>query len=152
MREQPIEVVEHQRFDLPFSYRAAYEYCPQRGWKWLQRVCLWTLKKIGAHSMGMMPHFERKVIDRDKFVAKLYAQQRAVFDLMVNRPGTLLIGAEDFHEAMDQPEMKNIFQFSASVQMGRVDDRGQPHYSIMGMRVIVVPWMRGMVPIPDDLL
>ncbi len=147
MKHMPIEVVEHERFDLPYSYRTAYEYCPQRGWKWLQRLCLWTLKKIGAHSMGMMAHYERKVIDRDKFVAKLYAQQRAVFDVMANRPGTLLIGAEDFHEAMEQPEMKHIFQFSANVQMNHVDNRGNRSFSIMGMRVVVVPWMRGMVPI-----
>ena len=50
-----------------------------------------------------------------------------------------LVGGEDFQQLMGSPEIHNVLNFSAPIGWGR---------EIYGLKVEVIPWMRGMVVLP----
>lgn len=105
------------------------------------------LRKIGANVVMDQVAYRVVRVDTDDVMKKLLIAHRAAIDVLARRPGTLFIGAQDFSDLMGLDASRSIVQFNARVKWG---ERGQ--YSIRGMRVVVVPWMTGVLPVTDDLV
>ena len=57
-------------------------------------------------------------------------------------PSRLLIGAEDFEELMHEKEISESMTFRANYY---------DHQEIVGLKVTVIPWMRGVLVLPKEL-
>ncbi len=109
---------------------------------WLQKICFLILKKIKAYTINQETSFKRHCIKPGKFMETLFRQKesiRATFNL---RPKDLFIGSEDYQELMGGEEINNIINFHSEYNIGR---------EIMGLRVTIVPWMRGIIVVPPHI-
>lgn len=132
---------------MPFVDKEAFEIRPEKGYLWLQCAAFWLLRKIGTFRTGMDVKFTQHRIDERDFIARIYKSKRAVVDQMAHDPGTLLIGADDWRELMGGERIQSMYKFSSSIDW---HDRNGPR--VIGMRVVIVPWMTGILPIPDSLV
>lgn len=132
MRNNIIRFIEHKRTSVRLG--DIFQFNPHRPMKWLQRLCCWTLGKLGCY---VLEQTSAKVhsFNSDIFSERFIKQYYSVRDVFYHRPKTVFIGAEDFDELM-------------SVKVGTlVGFRAQYMYDgrIMGMQVNIVPWMQGVL-------
>ncbi len=118
----------------------AYMLRKDRPAQWLQRVCLFILRKLGATAQTETTEVRRVRLDGEKFIARLFQQKEELFHQFGYEPCKLLIGSADYEDLMGTPEIHHIMRFPAAYGIGN---------TIADLDVIVVPWMRGMVVIPD---
>lgn len=112
---------------------------------WLQKACCWVLGKLGAYRQDTQTKIEYRTIDADSFMVRIAKQHSAVFELLNRRPKELLIGAQDYAELMHETESHHMFSFDATYTRGEHGGR-----TVMGLKVRVIPWMRGVLVVPND--
>lgn len=139
-RTQVIEFVEWRELRSPFEHKDTYELREDRHSPWLQRTLFWALGKLGAFSKGESITTERYVIEADDFMERLFKQEHALEGYFNRKPTRLFIGADDYAQLMNHPTVSHYFAFDAQYHYGR---------EVHGLRVTVVPWMRGMLVMPD---
>ena len=126
---------------IPCEVKDSFELRRDRGWIVVQTFCLWVLKKIGAYSISNTVHIERHSIDGRDFMERLYNQMDNFEHFFNKRPRELLIGATDFRELMGEREIATqVFKLQ-----GEYRYRMERH----GIDIKVIPWMKGMVVMPD---
>lgn len=108
--------------------------------RWWDRPRWWLVKLLGGKNPHDSVTVTRIPINDKDFMARLWKQKRALFDQFRREPATLWIGGEDYRELMSSPHIQQAFSFSASFNYGRDE--------VYGLRVKVIPWMRGMVVMP----
>ena len=112
---------------------------------WLQKACCWVMGKLGAYRRDTQTKIEYRTIDADSFITRIAKQRESVFELMNREPRELLIGAQDYAELMHETVSTHMFSFDAAYMRG--DHRNR---TVMGLRVRVIPWMRGVLVVPND--
>lgn len=144
MRET-IEVIRQERIPSVVELKDAFEFREDRPAHWLQRLCLWTLLKLGAFSHREVLTIERHLIGKNgkRFMDRLFEQMRNLQDGFDREPDHLLIGADDYAELM-QEATREYFHFDAEYM------RGGRYPKVCGLRVEVIPWMRGVLVMPKS--
>lgn len=135
-----VEFVETRETSVPFVLKDRYEFKPKGRLQSLQR---WAWKflhwrKAMEQAWDERITYTRHVIDTQSVVERLIQQRSALFDYGAE-PKELLIGSQDFAELMGAPEIRQALDFQAEYMSGR---------RVMGLRVCVIPWMRGMLVMP----
>lgn len=142
MKRDSIEFVAHQSVTEMVLMLDAYKFRPAGRWQWLQhmawRFLMW--RKALAEAYEPKVTITRHRIDAEKFMEMLYKQRSNLFEHFHKEGRTLLIGSEDYADLMCSPEMTPAhFSFDAEARYGR---------NILGLKVEVIPWMRGAVVMP----
>lgn len=125
------------RFEEDFTFR---KDC---GWVWLQRLCFWILAKIGAYRRDETVEVVKYVdIQRDEiYDAVLEAIEDAhMFD---RKPTMVVFGGEEWRNLMNSPRPVDMIM---DYHLRRDDIRGLG-YSVRGLPVKVVPWVKGFAVI-----
>lgn len=122
-----------------------YQYRPQAGWRWVQRVCFWLLAKIGAYATTMCKSAEIH-IDGAKLSVGLVSRHLSEVRHMGFTPSRLLIGAEDYAELMGDKAVQQALRFHSPLDIRSRD------FQIFGIDVTIVPWMRGLLVVPAEML
>lgn len=113
--------------------------------KWWDRGRWWLVRKLGGGCPFDTVKITRIPIDGPKFMQRLFEQKRALFETFGPEAHTLLIGAEDYRDLMSSPDSgPHAFGFDAEVAWGN----GRGGRTFYGLRVNVVPWLRGAVVMP----
>jgi hypothetical protein len=123
-----------------------YQFRRDRGWVWLQRLALWALRKIGAQAFRDDQTVVRHTIDTRKFLDALVRQRAEIMALYHRRGERLLVGYEEFRE-ITGIAMENPLTFAVQYDWR---EPGGPTL-VYGMRVTVIPWMRGILVLPKEL-
>ena len=147
MMSKPIEFVECRETTSFVLEPDAYRYNPDRPARWLQRFCLWVLRKLHCHNYQEEVAYTRHVIHPERVFDRILRTHRELLDRNYQEPYILYIGAGTFRELMDddQEEIRELFRFAVSYEHS--DRFG--HYRVMGMKVRVIPWMEGLVGVPE---
>lgn len=129
-----------------------YSYQPKRGWRWLQKACLWILDRLRCHHCTEFTTYRRITIDRPASMAAIFEQQ-AKIGRIGQRAQVLLIGADDWAEIMrsDAPAFGPI-GFDGEFFVPNLNAHGYSSPSRQKMRVCIVPWIKGMVLVPREAL
>lgn len=149
MSQEVIEIVRLERLESVEELKDAFELREDRPALWLQRICLYVLRKLGCFACTKTFSVERHHVGKNgkRFMDALWDQRRNVYDYLDREPSRLLIGSQDFDELMQSRELsQEYFGFHAQYNVGN-DARRSP--TIMGLEVEVVPWMRGILVMPD---
>jgi len=147
MDRQRIQFVNWQRDTYEVEVKDAYEYRPNGRLPWLQRIIFWIACKLGAYHLSERVEVHAVEFSPETFMEALYFQRRSLFEHFNREPKYLLIGSEDFDELMHTAVKDNLFSFDARYYCGT---RSGPE--IMGLKVCVVPWMKGCVVLPEGLV
>jgi hypothetical protein len=153
MRRDPVVFVETRERVCMRPVPDHFRFVPKSRWKdvrgrvhqWLQRKAWAFLQRSTALEQAFEDkiEFTRHVIDTDNVVYRLIEQKIALYE-GYDREGTeLLIGRETFAELMNAPEIRHDTSFS-----GEYFVHGERGPRVMGLRVRVIPWMRGMLVMP----
>lgn len=135
-----VEFVQTRDMRITYFKKDAFVFRADRPCKWLQRLCCWIMGKLQAYDKGETITYVRNTIDTQTFMERLFKQQDHLMGYFNRRPTRLLIGAEDFAEMMGCEQMRQQLNFRAEYNHGR---------EIMGLQVEVIPWMRGILVMPE---
>lgn len=110
---------------------------------WLQKACIWILRKIGARATYTEATFNRIGFDADEFVTALFAQHDYIVEeFNYVKPSKLYIGPDEFTELTNSPELRDLYTFRTSYDVSN----GQGRYpEVIGLKVTVIPWMKGIL-------
>src|SRR3990172_5772277 len=103
MREV-IEVIRQERLSAVVEIKEAFEFRKDRPAHWLQKLCIWTLRNLGAFHRGEVVTIESHVIGKNgrNFISRLSEQMHNLQDAFNREPSRLLIGADDYAELMHE--------------------------------------------------
>lgn len=121
------------------TFKDAYEFRRDRPAKWLQKLCLWVLRKLKCYHLKDTVTIQRHRLDARTFMERLFKQKSELSKLFNREPKRMLIGSEDYFEMMNEPTIYQGFTFNAEYGKGR---------HIYGLEVQVIPWMRGLLVMP----
>jgi len=139
-----IDVVELRRVPTVREFKDAFEFCKDRPAHWLQKLCLWTLRKLGCYASLETVEVQRHHIGKNgkRFMDRLWQRRSAMQGTLDMDPTRLLIGSEEYAELMNEAVSNTAFDFNTEYYKGNGPGR-QP--TVMGLHVEVIPWMRGML-------
>lgn len=118
-----------------------YEYLPDRGWKWLQRLAIGVLRWLGCYSQIETTDYKTHMVRPNDFIQAICEQRRELMSLYRLEGERLLIGSEEYFDLMKQQDQRMYDSFSFTAQYSYAKQ-------IMGMKVTVVPWMKGILVMP----
>lgn len=122
----------------------AYAVRKDRPCRWLQRLCVWILRKLGAKAIRKRAETRWITVPIRPLLDAVDRQLRDLF-LLNKRPDRIIMGRDAFQELTgDMLRAPHPFLFDAPCQAtgGRA--------RIAGVRVQVVPWLRGCVVLPEE--
>lgn len=108
-------------------------------YRWWNRFRWWLVKLLGGENPYETVKVERVTFNTEDFMEKLFVQQEELVKSFNRHPKELLIGADDFERLMCTKTVTDMFAFNASYNHGP---------KVCGLKVKVIPWMRGMVIMP----
>lgn len=146
----PRTTIEVMRYEAREAKTGWLEYFPSPDLKgyWLQRICFWVLRKLGACDYYKTLYYERITIVRDK-LDELFHEVMDEIEMTWPSPkvSAVLIGPEELKRVMRETR----------------DNAGEPIYAMLpgfmsldvrewyGIPMYVVPWMKGILPITEDI-
>ena len=137
-----ITVVEHQRLTEIREIKTQYELRPERGYVWIQRICVWLLGKIGAFANVPTTTIARHDVGKhgDTFVTLILRSKNAILGSFDRNPTECLIGPEEYATLMG--ELIHYGQFELESRYFR---QIEGETRVYGLKVRVIPWMRGIL-------
>ena len=102
MKESVVAFVEHNRIRHTFESADKFCFRKDRPMLWLQRVCFFVLRKLGAFGTQEVFEVERHVIEPGKFMDALFHQMHTVESFFNYRPKRILIGSAQYAELMHE--------------------------------------------------
>lgn len=131
-----IEFVTMEKYDFPVQHDDVFALNRNRKAVWLQKACIWILRKLGCEWMEITTKARRVVIKPRGFMQELQRQRAEIISQLNGEPAVLLIGAEDFEQMMRTEVGGQSFRFTGEYFIDR---------RVCGLQVHVVPYLRGMV-------
>jgi hypothetical protein len=144
MKEQRpyVDVAEVRRIAEVKEIKDAFQFRDDRPGAWLQRLCLWILRRLGCFACVDTVRVERHYFGErgQRFMDRLWERRLAICGAFEMEPSRLLVGPEEYADMMSEPVSGGAFGFDAEYH---VNGRYGP--TVHGLHVEVIPWMRGML-------
>lgn len=144
-QRESIDVIDFELRRIPEvkELKDSFELRKDRPAVWLQRLCLWVLRRLGCYAQHETVRIDRHYIGwkGNSFMERLWERKKLIWGSFDMEPTRLLIGAEDYARLMQEAYSKNSFEFSAQYMMGRAGREPE----VMGLKVEVIPWMSGIL-------
>lgn len=141
--------------------RDQWKFASTGRWARLQRWAWAFLLKTRALTNGVADHYAYTEIRfrSDTVLGKLMETRQAMFEVM-RKPTRILIGPDVMEEITGDPAFRDCtnfiqsFTFEAPMHVGHAPARPgeRPRLEVYGMKITVVPWMRGMLVLDDEWL
>jgi hypothetical protein len=119
------------------DFKEAFEFRKDRKYPKLQKLCFWILRKLDAFYISKKITTQRVNISGKTLIEALMTQKRDLIRNFNLSGKTILIGNDEWIELMGNPEINQMLRFRAN------------GYGIMDLDVIVVPWMTGILVMPE---
>lgn len=145
MSYQRIQAFSTATRSVPYICKERFTPRPDLKWQWLQKVIFSLLRRMGCFSQETELVVTRHLIDTDEFMKALCQQHMEVLSQYAryDTPCRLLIGPQQFDALHGTAGDIN----SPITFYGEYRTR----HTIRGMKVTIVPWMDGMLVLPDQL-
>jgi hypothetical protein len=122
-----------------------YEFNAKGRWPWLQRWAFWLLDKLSARACDESITYSTVHVDGNDIIQAVMRNRADIERLYNKRAKYLVIGAEDLARLLNEPSIRQMMRFRFPVQIGGFDGR----CGILGLEVVVVPWLSGFFVMPD---
>lgn len=128
-----------------------YEYRPEKGWRWVQRIAFAVLNWIGAHHTPVVTTFRRTAQENDDLLKSLLGQEGQWINLVHDKPDSMRIymGPD---EHMDLLRLASHMEMQAFSFRGEIETRDRHHHygTWHNIPITVVPWMKGAIIVPHS--
>ena len=109
---------------------------------WWDKPRWWLVRLLGGECPFDSVKITRVPVSDKDFMERLWKQKRELVETFHREPTTLFIGGEDYEKLMNSPAVKQMFTVHATYNYGRRE--------IYGLTVRVIPWMRGILVMPEE--
>lgn len=147
-------------FDIPADSKAsatvpgAYTFVPD---KKLFRLSIWlwkVLTKLGCLREARVYKPDKATyqlaLDTHALARKILLQQEYVVKTFGCSDFRVLMGSEDFYELVGEAERESLYmQIETEYRAGEYKD-GRIRGRIFGMKIEVVPWLKGIILLPAN--
>lgn len=128
------------------THEDKFSFNERRKYKWLQRICLNILAKIGCHSdysVTSTTYTSKEIQDAKEYI---YAQYTQLCNRSVLNGESLVIymGAREWGKFHDE-EIHSVFAFRTQMELRR-DNINRPMF--LGMEIIILPYWEGILVAP----
>lgn len=147
-----VEFVEILPIHQPLTLTNAFSFRPDRGYLWLQRICFRILRAIGAFHQTESVTYQRTIVSRRATMDALI-RMKDVLAQLGNGGETLLIGPDEFKQLTNStaPQIRPFAFDLEYLRHTATGSDGTPRRpTVLGMRICIVPWMKGMIIVPKD--
>ena len=128
-----------------------YQLRPSQGYVWLQKAAIWVLKKLKCYAVKKEAIFSKITIDPYKLMEKLLAENANLAMEYNLRGERVLMGYEDFSRLNGENiHFSSPISFEAPYLMSSSGDYDKWESVVCGMKITVIPWMRGILILPKD--
>lgn len=143
-------LVRHDYLDCPVE--GEYTLRPDRRYLWLQKLCLWVLKKLGANRVTRRAEFETIYIHTHKLMDFIRMIQIQAARSGEKQPHRILIGWRTFTEFIDSEEARNFLCHSVELNIPvRHQWSKYKKMECCGIDLYCVPWYAdGVVVLPSE--
>jgi hypothetical protein len=131
MRSTEIKFLEWQEAELPFSSP-----------RWRDALRWWLVRLLGGQCPFDTVKVTRVPVDGKTFMDRLWTQKRTLVESFRREPTQLWMGGEDYAALMNCPQVRQAFNVYSEFNYGRRE--------VYGLTVKVIPWMRGMLVMPEN--
>lgn len=125
-----------------------YRYNASGKFPVLQKLCFWVLSKLKCNSGYMDISTQAvKFLDSEDLVSVILSSEGAMAQIYYRRAKVVLVG-RDHAERLDKDVQHMgcwVFQFPQHYQTGQWSEHG----AFAGIKVVIVPWMNGIVVLPE---
>lgn len=138
-----------------------FEFRKDQGWHWLQRLCFWVLRKIGAQQLATMETVTYGPFERnDKLSETIFqlVEQTIGWPDFDESEWQLVMGRDTYRTLISDKELAHAFGFLYPIEVrspspprfGAFEQytRGQVH----GIDITVLPWVDGFALVPKKSL
>lgn len=112
--------------------------------KWWDRPRWWMVRLLGGQCPFDSVKITRVPVNGKDVIDRLLKQKRKLVESFSREPKTLLIGGCDYAELMSCAQVREQFTVYADFHYGK--------HEIYGLTIKVIPWMRGMIVLPNGIL
>ena len=140
MNSQRVEFVLTKESSITTLVKDNFQFRKDKKYHRIQKLLFWGLKKLECYAETETVFFEKHTVATNNFLDALLQQEQELIALYNVRGAFVLIGSEDFSRMTNTPEIRNVFEFSSMYHRDN---------EICGMRVKVIPWMRGVLVVPE---
>jgi hypothetical protein len=117
-------------------------------WQWRRRLaaaCWWILGKLGARLEEETAGWKTVSFSTDKILEKIRLSRNDLARVWHRKADTILISPDLLDDAL-MDITSSPFVFDVQLPIGMGDD-----YKILGMRVVVCPWIKGWALLPEEV-
>lgn len=155
-REQVVNFVKLERIETVMEDPDQFEYRPEKGWRWLQRLALAALRWIGAHHAPTVVTFRRTARENDDLLKSLLGQERQWIRYIHEERNRMCIyiGPDEEMELMRLSEHMSMHSvtFTGRIDTNQAHDDGRGGSRVIrkwhDIPITVVPWMKGAIIVP----
>ena len=123
----------------------AFEYHKDRPMHWLQKFCLWILKKLKCQRAVRMKSAVYNRIFSQSVIDIIRRQSGAIEKIIAKRCKYVLLGNVAMRELKVETFNRQIgFDMNVPLACGR-----DYHMEVFGIRVVLVPWFDGVLCLGD---
>jgi hypothetical protein len=118
-----------------------YSFNRHQRFRWLQRICIWVLDKLGCQYYDIQSNFETVTIDFDDIVELVLDQRYAIEYITGKRCKYLVLGREQMVKLRVSVSGQMLFQFPYDYRASIRSDS----MTFAGLNVVFVPWFDGIL-------
>jgi len=150
---QFVRIVREQK--ISFS-PTKFQFCVNRKHHWLQKLALWILRKLDCYASLSEEFVHYDVVNTKSLMDNLIRQRQEIVNFYHHRDGELLLcGPGEFQELcglkMDHPlSISLMYMWSEPKRDKRGNYLDHPQYTRCGLKIVVIPWMKGWLVLPKD--
>lgn len=141
---QKIVISKIERKTTKITSEKVFEFNPNAKMPWLQKICFAVLKKLNCYAMLEIGSYHRYEFDKDKLIENIAYQRREILK-DVSLPKRIYMGSGDFARFISDEDQFRYVSFPADITV----NHGRQQ-KIMGITVEVIPWMEGILVVPDQ--
>jgi hypothetical protein len=142
MSNSQVRIITHEKENLWELNKDRFEFNPKGKFPWLQKRLFKLLRWMKADSFDKVIKYNTRTIDTSKIVEAIRFNKYDIERLYYKKARYVIMGYDAF-TALDG-EMREFLRFEAPIRMG-MGNRSE----IMGLEIIVVPWIEGFFVLPD---
>ena len=130
---------------------------------WLQKIIFYVLRKLECYAIQYNLRIERVALSPEKLLTSLLRQRQELVMTYHQYGERLLIGPEEFRELAESAWPQTQITYPVSFELkynwypngeqGYYQDeemRAGHGYQVCGMKVTIVPWMKGILVVPKE--
>jgi hypothetical protein len=139
--------VQKQREELFLPNNYCYATSERRP-KWLDKALQWVWGKLSKPAAVGSTTFKTIAVEHERIIDAIVAQRRNIDMIYHQKARCVIMGSNQFYEAVSEAEKRSAFMhsFNVPIQLGGIDG-----IKIVGLDVHVVPWFDGILVLPADI-